>query len=203
MFKKLLNPRVADLKERNAQLRAMLLKMIRRSREQDRELATLREKLALIHEEEERILESAQSAIKKIVILNSNLKNHQSTKGVIMASQFGIEELWDVIDTGLAFGVALDQSQADGWQWSDIGNFIGPLTTIPAAISGIQQVDNEALDLQENEIQELTARVIQKMPGIGSEHARKLVFAAMNTGLWLIRTAALVKNPDIEVIGGL
>lgn len=116
-----------------------------------------------------------------------------------MASSHGIEELWDVIDTGLSFGIALNQSQADGWQWSDIGNFIGPLTTIPAAINGIQQVDEEALDLQEEEITELTVRVLQKIPGITSEHARKLVFAAMNAGLWLLRIAAVLKNPAIEI----
>jgi len=117
-----------------------------------------------------------------------------------MAVEYGIEELWDVIDTGLSFGLAINESLEDGWQWSDISNFIGPLTTIPAAISGVEQVDDEALDLQESEVDELAGRVQSKIANVSSEHARKLVFAGAKAGFWMVRLAALIKNPELQVV---
>jgi len=117
-----------------------------------------------------------------------------------MAENIGIEELWDVIDTGLSFGIAINESLNDGWQWSDISNFMGPLITLPAAINGIEQVDDEALDLQESDIEELAGRVQSKIAGISSEHARKLVFAGAKAGFWMVRLAALIKNPGLQVV---
>ncbi|MCB0260640.1 MAG: hypothetical protein KDE62_13115 [Calditrichaeota bacterium] len=115
--------------------------------------------------------------------------------------EYGIEELWDVVDTGLSFGLAVNESMEDGWQWSDISNFVGPLTTLPAAINGIEQVDDEGMNLQESEIEELSARVQAKIAGISSDHARKLVYAGAKTGLWLVRLGALIKNPDLQIVG--
>lgn len=74
LLKNPLDPRKINLKERNRQLRDMVIKLLKRLKEQDRELAALREELAQLRERDETIIENAQKAIEKIEVFNSNLR---------------------------------------------------------------------------------------------------------------------------------
>lgn len=74
LLKNPLDPRKINLKERNHQLRDMVIKLLKRLKEQDRELAALREELAQLRERDETIIENAQKAIEKIEVFNSNLR---------------------------------------------------------------------------------------------------------------------------------
>lgn len=55
-------------------MRDMVIKLLKRLKEQDRELAALREELAQLRERDETIIENAQKAIEKIEVFNSNLR---------------------------------------------------------------------------------------------------------------------------------
>jgi len=73
-FKNPPDPRRINLKERNRELRDMVIKLLKRLKQQDRELAALREELAQLRERDEQVLENAQAAIEKIEFFNSNLR---------------------------------------------------------------------------------------------------------------------------------
>lgn len=73
-FKNIPDPGKINLKNRNRELRNMILQLFQRLREQDRELAALREELVQLRERDKTILENAQKAIEKIEVFNSNLR---------------------------------------------------------------------------------------------------------------------------------
>ncbi|MFQ5641702.1 MAG: hypothetical protein ACE5IR_27320 [bacterium] len=100
-------------------------------------------------------------------------------------TQIGIEETKDLFRFGASFGNALGKTFADGkFQLSEIVNFIQPVTKIPAALTGISQVDDELLDLDETEKAELLQLAKDEFD-IPSEGAEEFVEDSLQLALMI------------------
>ena len=87
----------------------------------------------------------------------------------------GIEETKDVIEFVAKLGNGIGESVEDGrWTLSDATNFIPAATKVFSAIEGIEKVDNELLDLDEEEKVELVDFIIEQFD-IVQDEAEKIV----------------------------
>lgn len=72
----------------------------------------------------------------------------------------GIQETKDLVLEAIALGNAIGSALKDNKiSLADIGAFIEPLTKLPAALVGIDEVPSELADLDEQEKQELLVAV--------------------------------------------
>lgn len=73
--------------------------------------------------------------------------------------KYGIDETIDVIDAAESIVDAYEISKADGSvDIKDFPNFIVPLTKLPAAITGADNVPNELTDVSDEEYEFLVAK---------------------------------------------
>jgi len=88
-------------------------------------------------------------------IKNTPLNQYPTIKPEL--NMYNIEETKDVLKSLCGLGNAVAASLADDGKitLSDYPKFIGPVISLPAAISGIQEVPKELADLTEQEKQEL------------------------------------------------
>jgi hypothetical protein len=87
----------------------------------------------------------------------------------------GIEETKDVIEFVAKLGNGIAESVADGkWSFTDVTNFIPSATKVFSAIEGIDKVDDELLDLDEEEKAELIEFVIEQFD-IPQDNAEKII----------------------------
>lgn len=109
-------------------------------------------------------------------IANLPVSKDQST------NQFGVEEIKDVIRFAAAFGNAYGEAAEDGFDWLDILDFINPLTKLPDAVTGIEHVKEEMLDLDQTEAQELIDMVVTEF-NIPQDSAEEYVEDAVELAL--------------------
>ena len=106
----------------------------------------------------------------------------------------GIDELTDVVDFGIAFGNAHGKVMEDGkFSWSEVTEYIPALTKLPAAVSGIEQVDDEIKDLDEQEMEFLKQHVQEKFD-IPAEHVEEVIEDAFAMVLSIVRFAVKLKG---------
>ena len=79
--------------------------------------------------------------------------------------KFGVENLKEVLNAGIALGVGLDKSLSDDGKitWMEYFNFTGVITKLPAAINDIGLVPKEVKDLDAEEKQEIVDFVADKL----------------------------------------
>lgn len=67
----------------------------------------------------------------------------------------GIQNVKEVFLFVADLGNAIGTSIVDGWQVTDVANFIPAFTSLIPAITGVDQLDDEMLDMDSQEAQEL------------------------------------------------
>jgi len=68
-----------------------------------------------------------------------------------MDEKYGIEQFRDVVKATVSLANAIDSTTQDGFQLSDIFEFVKPLSLIPAAITGSSEIWNELSDYSDEE----------------------------------------------------
>jgi hypothetical protein len=111
-------------------------------------------------------------------VKNEPLKHYPIIKPEL--NMYGIEETKDVVKAICGLGNAIAASLADDGKitFSDYPKFIGPLISLPAAISGIGEVPKELKDLTEEEKQELIDLVRSEL-NVG-ERAEEVTIRILN-----------------------
>jgi hypothetical protein len=84
-----------------------------------------------------------------------------------------IKELKEVLEFGLALGMSVDEALEDGWNWTDLLALVPPMTKLPAALEGLEFVDDEIAGLDQNGKNELV-EVIDKLE-LNSELTEEIV----------------------------
>jgi hypothetical protein len=84
-----------------------------------------------------------------------------------------IKELKEVLEFGLALGMSVDEALEDGWNWTDLLALVPPMTKLPAALEGLEFVDDEIAALDQNGKNELM-EVIDKLE-LNSELTEEIV----------------------------
>lgn len=74
-------------------------------------------------------------------------------------SLFGIKETKEVLVALIDLMNTVDEAQSDGWDIGDALKFIEPLTKLPAAIMGNENIPSEIKDMDEAEYAELVAEI--------------------------------------------
>lgn len=76
---------------------------------------------------------------------------------------FGIQDTKELITFICAMTRGIQYAQADGkWNYMDAAHFMDPLTTLPAAFSGIHNIPSEISDIDDAEMDEMKQHIIQK-----------------------------------------
>ena len=105
-----------------------------------------------------------------------------------------IEETKDVVRLGISLGNAVGKSLEDGEiTFSDALFFVAPATKIPAAISGINLVDDEILDMDEAEEAELN-QMVQDEFNIPQEKSKRVIKAAVTAILKLVKVVQILNE---------
>ena len=111
-------------------------------------------------------------------VKNEPLKQYPIIKPEL--NMYGIEETKDAVKAICGIGNAVAASLADDGKitFSDYPKFIGPVISLPAAISGIGEVPKELADLTEEEKMELIALVESEL-NVG-ERAEEVTVRILN-----------------------
>jgi hypothetical protein len=87
--------------------------------------------------------------LQTLIIIN-NITSNQ--KGVCM---LGIKETKELLSFLIKLGHGIDKASADGWSITDLVHFAPALQAVFAGVAGIDQVDDELFDLDDEERQAL------------------------------------------------
>lgn len=110
-----------------------------------------------------------------------------------------VKELKEVLEFGLALGMSIDESLEDGFSWTDLLALVAPMTKLPAAIEGIDLVDDEIAALDAEGKKELS-EVIEKLE-LESQLTEEIIEQSLTTAVeigklvMILRKAKIVK-PD-------
>ena len=92
-----------------------------------------------------------------------------------------VKELKEVLEFGLALGMSVDEALEDGWSWTDLLALVPPMTKLPAVLEGLEFVDDEIANLDQNGKNELV-EVIEKLE-LDSELTEEIVEQSLITRL--------------------
>ena len=120
-----------------------------------------------------------EQLINLIFSLLKRLGTQRKKIGVI--DMVGIKETKEAMLFGISLAMAIDESTQDGFQWTDILSLIKPMTKLPAALDGIQEIPSELDDLDENERAELI-KAIEELK-FASEKSEAIAEQALIAGV--------------------
>jgi len=120
-----------------------------------------------------------EQLINLIFSLLKRLGTQRKKIGVI--DMVGIKETKEAMLFGISLAMAVDESTQDGFQWTDILSLIKPMTKLPAALDGIQEIPSELDDLDENERAELI-KAIEELE-FASEKSEAIAEQALIAGV--------------------
>jgi len=120
-----------------------------------------------------------EQLINLIFSLLKRLGTQRKKIGVI--DMVGIKETKEAMLFGISLAMAIDESTQDGFQWTDILSLIKPMTKLPTALDGIQEVPSELDDLDENERAELI-KAIEELE-FASEKSEAIAEQALIAGV--------------------
>jgi len=63
----------------------------------------------------------------------------------------GTKELDELLSFIVSIGMAVNEAQKDGWDLMDATKFVGPLSKVVPAFSGVSQIDDEIADMTQEE----------------------------------------------------
>jgi hypothetical protein len=115
--------------------------------------------------------------------------------------KYGIEQFRDVVKAVVSLVNAIDSTTQDGFQLSDIFEFVKPLSLIPAAITGSSEIWNELADYSDEE-RKLVQEDIQQLDfsaesaeAIGEQAVRVATeFAVLLTVIRMSRSGATLEK---------
>jgi hypothetical protein len=111
-----------------------------------------------------------------------------------MAELHGIDDIVDVLDFLFASKDAYVDARKDGKvNWADLPKFIAPVTKLPPAINGIENIPAQGKDLSEDEITFLIERYKEHLPG-DDERKRELILDAVEKGLLFASSIAAIAS---------
>jgi len=106
----------------------------------------------------------------------------------------GIKETEELALELVAFANASVEAMADGkLSLSDLPKFVGPLTGLPGALSGITEVPAEMADLDSAEFKELASKISEKLNVAHGEHAAAITEASVDVGVALLKLVSAIK----------
>lgn len=76
--------------------------------------------------------------------------------------KFGVENIKKLLKFGCDLTKQINDSSADGWQWTDSFSFIDEIREIPGVVKALPQVKQELTDLSEEERKELNDWFVQE-----------------------------------------
>lgn len=97
-------------------------------------------------------------------------------------SKLGIKETKELLVFGLKLGKAGVENLADGYQLSDLTSLIGFVGQAPAALSGIEMIADELMDLQPEELLELFSIVAEYFPALQEDGKKMIALKAVKMG---------------------
>jgi len=104
----------------------------------------------------------------------------------------GINETKEVMLFGMSLAMAADQATQDGIDWTDIFKLVEPLTKLPAAIEGIEDVENELQDLDEAERMELV-QAISDLDFV-SEDSEEIAEQSLRVGIEIAKLISTIRE---------
>jgi hypothetical protein len=104
----------------------------------------------------------------------------------------GIQETKEVMVFGVGMAMAIDESTKDGFQWTDIFNLVPPLTELPVALEGINDVPEEIKDMDDNERKELIEAINDL--DFASDRSEEVAKQALRAGLENLKLVALIRE---------
>jgi len=108
-----------------------------------------------------------------------------------MPEQYGIEQFRDVVKAVVALFNAVDKTTEDGFQLTDIFEFVKPISMIPAAIAGSSEIWNELSDYSEDE-RLLVQGDIEELE-FSSEYAEAIAEQAVRTAVEVATLLTVVR----------
>ena len=103
------------------------------------------------------------------------------------------KDLKEFLAFGLPFAMVVDDKLQDGFQWTDMFAFIPVMTTLPAAIEGMENIVDEIAGLDDEGRLELSKYIIETF-NIKDDFAEELVEQGLRTGLELVKTVTLLRK---------
>lgn len=71
----------------------------------------------------------------------------------------GIQETKEMILFGTALAVSLDEALKDKFQWTDLFSLVQPMTKLPQALEGAEEILDELYDMSDDEKEEIVAEI--------------------------------------------
>jgi len=103
----------------------------------------------------------------------------------------GVKETKEAVIALVDLANRIDESLADGFQWTDAFNLIPALTKFPAAIDGYQQIPEEIFELDEMERSELIAEIMNL--DFDSDKSEEILEQALRVIMELGKLVTIVK----------
>ena len=103
-----------------------------------------------------------------------------------------IKELKEVLEFIIPLAATIDKTSDDGFQWTEIFDFISPISKLPAAINDIDKIESELLDLDDAERQELY-NVVEGL-NFRSEGSEKITEEAINVSIGICKLIAVIRQ---------
>jgi len=104
----------------------------------------------------------------------------------------GIIETKEALMFGVGLAMAIDEATQDGFQWTDVFSLIPPLTKLPSAIDGADQIPAELDDMDEEERAELV-QAIEELD-FASEHSEAIAEQGLRAGVEIAALIILIRN---------
>ena len=103
------------------------------------------------------------------------------------------KELKEMLDFALPFAMVLDDKLQDGFQWSDLLALVPVMPSLPAAIAGFNNIDDELASLDDEGRKELIDHVAAKFD-IQDDKAEALVEQGLRAGFELTKLITMVRE---------
>ena len=107
----------------------------------------------------------------------------------------GIKETKELVKAMLMLGNSAGMALADGkFDWSELGLFVAPLGSLPAALSGLQDLPKEWQDMDDSERDELM-KYVQDEFDIPQDNIEEMVEKALQAGILIGQIVANFTKP--------
>ena len=103
----------------------------------------------------------------------------------------GIKETKEALLFGIGLAMKIDEVTQDGFQWTEVFELIPPLTKLPEAVSGAEEIPAELADMDEAERAELIEEV--KKLDFASEYSEEVAEQGLRVGLEVANLILLLR----------
>ena len=108
-----------------------------------------------------------------------------------------VKETREVLDFSLSTAMTIDETLQDGFQWTDLFQYISPLSKLPKALVGIEKVPAELDQMDEEGRGELIS-FVKDLYNIKDDQAEEIVEQGIRTGIELGKLVMLLRKIRLE-----